>query len=282
VYASGYQISESHNSGLISENYLQPSSNQRDYYENNKPSQKQRDNNKNNKPSQNQDFPYVITPSGLPVNLPVGKCEQNSEFNQYNTNMFTQTIQPGMYTRNEVIEPINSNIGISSTQQFKPTTRSLNDTGVTYVEHNPLTFKEDIIEPNINVDESVNESNVYDPRHSGYGTSYRAYNDDNIGQPRFFYDDIDAVRMPNYITRNNIDFTPFGDTYGTLKEGESNGNKYNANIRDLANDAFTRNTLEQRSSLQQSMLRPANNRAWQQRMYPIKTSGCVGMNMSRR
>ena len=40
-------------------------------------------------------------------------------------------IQPGVYTRNEIIEPVDSNIGISFTQQFEPTTCSIDKDGNT-------------------------------------------------------------------------------------------------------------------------------------------------------
>ena len=50
----------------------------------------------------------------------------------------------------------------------------------------------------------IDTSNVYDPRSNSYGTSYRSYIDKMTGQVRYYYDDINAIRQPNYITRNNI------------------------------------------------------------------------------
>ena len=70
---------------------------------------------------------------------------------------------------------------------------------------------------------TAKEDNVYDPRLTGYGTSYRSYTDDNLGQTRFYYDDIDAVRMPNYIVKSNIDREPFADHYGTIPDGDQFG-----------------------------------------------------------
>ena len=87
------------------------------------------------------------------------------------------------------------------------------------------------------------------------------------------YDDINAVRMPNYITRNYLDFEPFGDTYGPIKEGEQDGNKYNANIRELAQSAWMDNTCKFREDLSNSLLRKRNGEMWQQRMFPINKSG---------
>ena len=42
----------------------------------------------------------------------------------------------------------------------------------------------------------------------------------SLGQTKFYYDDVDAIRMPNYITRSNIDHQPFADRYGPLPAGE--------------------------------------------------------------
>ena len=181
--------------------------------------------------------------------------------------MFTQTIQPGVYSYNEVDEPLNSNIGISFNQQIGPITVELdeNEDSVTYVQHDPRLFEE-TIEPYV---ETVNESNVYDPRFSGYGTSYRAYTDDNIGQTRFYYDDIDAIRMPNYITRSNIDFMKAADTYGPMEN--EHGNKYNSIIRNLANDKYLESALTFRTGLQESAMRKMNANRWQQRQAPIYT-----------
>lgn len=97
--------------------------------------------------------------------------------NKYNENVFTQTISPGEYHVNTRNEPINSNIGISIAEQNEEPTYEM-------------------IEPF----EDVNASNVYDPRFYGYGTSYRGYVDNMLGQPKFYYDDVNAIRMPNYIS----------------------------------------------------------------------------------
>lgn len=209
--------------------------------------------------------PSQLFEAGLPTNYPSGNCEKDPIFKNYNENLFTQTIQPGVYTYNQVNEPINSNIGISFTQQFEPVTCKKTDNGnVLYTEHDPRIFDDNIIEP---IEETVNESNVYDPRFSGYGTSYRSYTDNNLGQTKFYYDDINAIRMPNYIARSDVDFLPFADTYGPMIS--SDGNQNNSIIRGLVDDAWTRNSLEFRTGLQQSLMRKRNSEAWQQRQAPI-------------
>jgi len=219
--------------------------------------------------------PEQIFDAGLPSNLPVGNCAKDPIMKKYNDNLFTQTIQPGLYTTSQINEPINANIGISFNQQFPPTTCKTNElTGeVKYTEHDPRIIEPATLEPSLPRVSIATESNIYDPRFSGYGTSYRSYTDENTGQTRFYYDDIDAIRMPNYITRNNIDHQPFADQYGPLPPGDANGNKYNSNIRALANDAFVAGAIEFRTDLQERLMRKINANAWQQRKAPIRTGG---------
>ena len=220
--------------------------------------------------------PEQLFTSDLPANLPAGNAEKSPRMKEYNKNIFTQTIQPGVYTRSQVNEPINSNIGISFTQQFEPLTSSVNPiTGeIIYTEHDPR-----IIDPSMFtqqpplVETNATESNIYDPRFSGYGTSYRSYNDEKIGQTRFYYDDVNAIRMPNYIVRSNIDREPFADRYGPIPEGDEFGNKDNNIIRGLANNAFLDSSLEFRNDLQERLMRKSNAIAWQQRQMPIRTGG---------
>lgn len=205
----------------------------------------------------------------LPSNYSTGLCQQQPQYSNYNKNLFTQTIQPGIYSRNEIIEPINSNIGISFNQQFEPLTCKSNDNEIIYTENDPNVMEPTIFEPNYKLINSVDNANVYDPRYSGYGTSYRSYTDENLGQTKFYYDDINSIRMPNYITRNNIDFAPFADSYGSLSENNINGNEYHSSIKALANDAFTRSTIQQRTELQERLTRKQRANAWQQRVAPI-------------
>jgi hypothetical protein len=223
---------------------------------------------------------------GLPVNMTVGDCEKNKDLKQYNKNLFTQIIQPNVYTVNEVNEPINSNIGISYDQQFEPLTYDVNEYGLTFTEHNPLDpnfdERDNILKYNDKeIIEPINTYNVYDPRFTGYGTSYRAYTDNNIGQTRFYYDDINSVRMPNYITRSKIDFADFADTYGPMNN--ERGNVNNSDIRALANQKFLDDSLTFRTGLQERLMRKTNAEAWQQRKFPIsKNSQRMLGNMSMR
>lgn len=169
--------------------------------------------------------------------------EKNPLFHsKYNENVFTKSLEPSFYKLNKRNEPINTNMGITYPQQFEEDTS-------------------DILEPY----EGANMSNVFDPRFTGYGTSYRSYFDENVGQPRFYYDDINSVKMPNYLSRNHLDVTPFGDAYGPL----DSGNKYTGNIHALANQHYTDSMLQFRTELQERAMRKINAEQWQQKMYPI-------------
>jgi hypothetical protein len=141
--------------------------------------------------------PEQVFTSNLPSNLAVGNCQKAPQMSNYHKNLYTQTIQPGVFTTNQVNEPINSNIGISFQQQFEPVTCKRDDEGLHYTEHDPRIIEPALLNPNLAVIDPVDIYNVYDPRSNGYGTSYRAYTDNMLGQTKFMYDDIDAIRMPN-------------------------------------------------------------------------------------
>ena len=211
-----------------------------------------------------------IANSNIPSNLQVGNCELSPQLKDYNKNLFTQNIQPDIFTYNEIIEPINSNIGISFNQQFNPLTSFADKHGVNYIEHDPLSFSKESKKEHV---ETAAEYNMYDPRFTGYGTSYRSYNDNNLGQTKFYYDDVNSIRMPNYITRTNIDFALYADSYGPLSDKNKNGNINTHNIRQLAQDSFLNANIEQRESLSESLMRKRNSELWQLRKYPIRTFG---------
>jgi hypothetical protein len=199
----------------------------------------------------------------LPINMQTTNCMKTDQLSQYNKNLFTNTIQPGVFYKNDIIEPINANIGISFEPQIGKTVINFDREGnVLYTENGSFQGN---FQNNNCIYDSIPESDIYDPRFTGYGTSYREYIDDVTGQPRFFYDDVDAVRMPGYIVRSNIDNQPFADQYGPDREQTND-------VRSLANDAFANSTIQFRTGLQESLMRKVNSEKWQQRMYPISTA----------
>jgi hypothetical protein len=212
--------------------------------------------------------PEQIFSSSLPSNYPAGQCEQDPMLKRYNENLYTQIVTPGVYTKNQVNEPINSNIGISFQQQFEPTTTSRDERGLHYLQHDPRVV--DTTQPKEEyVDVKANYDNVYDPRFSGYGTSYRSYFEPVTGQTRFMYDDINAIKMPNYIVRSKIDHLAYADSYGPVQEGSEFGNVHNPHMRYLAQDSWMRDSINFRNDMTQLLMRKRNSEAWQQRQAPL-------------
>lgn len=211
--------------------------------------------------------PIQIERSGLPSNYPSGNCQQDPRMKRYNENLFTQIVTPGVYMTNQVNEPISSNIGISFQQQFEPVSCKRDEKGLHYTLLDPRIVrpvepkKEDVIKPNYD--------NIYDPRANGEGTSYRSYYEPVTGQTRFYYDDIGAIKYPQYISRNKIDNQPFGETYGPIKQGSEFGLNYNANIRALANDAFLTDSLQFRDELSLLRMRKMASIISQRRLAPL-------------
>jgi hypothetical protein len=207
-------------------------------------------------------YPNQPFENHLPSNLAVGPAQLDPAFNNYNKNVFTNIIQPGVYTQSDTIQPISDNIGISFTQQFQPVEETNNQNGTTFVYEDPITY----VPKNKPYKETINTSNVYDPRFTGSGTSYRTYIDKMTGQPRFYYDDVNCHRKPNYVTRNNIDFTEYGTTYGPQNHKEFMDQR---NVRAKAQDTYLNNQLTFRTEMQERLMRKRNAEAWQQKVAPI-------------
>jgi hypothetical protein len=200
----------------------------------------------------------------IPYNIPTGKCNRNPLLSDYNKNLFTQIVTPGVYSYNEVNEPIHSNIGISAQQDLQPLHMERNENGLFYnrknvnmIETNNSTYNStyDINEPTYD--------NVYDPRFYGYGTTYRSYLEPITGQVRFTYDDVNSVKMPNYISRSKIDHLSYSNN------DSENGNIHNPHIRSLVQDSWLRNSIDFRDDITEKLMRKKNNEAWQRRHAPI-------------
>jgi len=123
------------------------------------------------------------------------------------------------------------------------------------------------------------ESDIYDPRFTGYGPTDRGYIEKVTGQPRFFYDDINAVTMPNFVSRSNVDVYPWAAQYGSGYNGNlSDGNfpgecsvGYGDGYKRLAENAFSDATIKFRTEIQERLMRKRNAEMWQLRSAPIYT-----------
>ena len=179
-------------------------------------------------------------------------------------NLNTQTIQPGVYYQPEELEPISKNMGITETQRQRVPVKSVDNGDIYYNEYNTSArFKK--------VEESVvGPEDIYDPRFTGYGTSYRSYYDDFVGQPRFYYDDVNAMRMPNYVIRSKVDHLDFSDHYGPM---DDNYGINNDEMREMVNQSFLDNSLSFRNDLQERLMRKRNAEMAYIRQFPKRTSG---------
>lgn len=208
--------------------------------------------------------------TGLPSNFPTSECGKKDVFSEFNTDIFTQTVIPGVYTNQQVIEPINSLMGISFTPSILPTTVSGENGDLLFEEHDPNLYQAPVADPE---KETVRTDNVYDPRLHGYGTSYSSYNEPMTGQTRFYYKHVDQVRQPGLIVRSNIDANTWADQAAPIRPGFEKGNPFTNNIHSLADNAFTDATIQQRTMMAQSLLRRRNAEMWQQKLMPISTQG---------
>lgn len=212
------------------------------------------------------------TEYNYPVNLAPDSCQYSPEMKEYNKNLFTIPLQPNVYTRSQVnqTDASMSNLGISFTQPHLPTGCQMDDRGnMMITEYDPTQYPSEYLlrgrDPFAN---DIRREEVYDPRLTGYGTSYRSYVDPQSGQPRFFYDDVDAHTQYNYLTRNKIDFTRFGPITGPYEPNDLGG----MDVRDLANQTFHDDVMKQRTELQSRLMAKNSHREWQQRSAPIHTN----------
>ncbi len=205
----------------------------------------------------------------LPSNYSFGSCENDKD---YNKNIYTNYVDPNVYTNSQIIEPISSNIGISFDQQIPPTTVKQDKKGnVVFQSYDPRmysinnfanTHQFDPPQPDI--------SNIYDPRFEGYGDNSRYYYDKMSATNNFAYDDIDAYKRPNFIIRSKIDHLPTSDSYGPMRSDDDiQSNNFNTN--QVAIKSYLDNSLMHRNELQERLMRKRNSEMWQTRKYPKHT-----------
>lgn len=178
-------------------------------------------------------------------------------------------LQPSIYTSTDIYQPINSSLGISYAPQFPDTlvSKEIGNNTIYYDTNTGSSFIKAHKDPLVFVEGGP--AGVYDPRFTGYGDSRRSYYDEHMGVQKYYYDDINSVRMPNYITRNKLDsgLTPFGDAYGNIQSGHSSL----AQTKRLAENCWTQNSLEFRTDLSKSLMRKKNEEMVQRRQAPKYT-----------
>jgi hypothetical protein len=222
----------------------------------------------------------IITSSGynqdnlkynLPSNYSFGSCENDKD---YNKNIYTNYVDPNVFTNSQIIEPISSNIGISFDQQIPPTTVKQNKKGnVIFQSYDPRMYSISKFANTHQFDKPQPDiSNIYDPRFEGYGDNSRYYYDKMSSTNNFAYDDIDAYKRPNFIIRSKIDHLPASDSYGPMgSDDEIRSNNFNTN--QVAIKSYLDNSLMHRNELQERLMRKRNSEMWQTRKYPKHTMG---------
>jgi len=208
--------------------------------------------------------------AGMPHNQPMSVNDYFPTLKQYHQDVNTEIIDPsGVYTTTEVNEPQMTNLGISFPQQFQPLETVTDCNGdELIIRKNPRLYK-----PLRKIYDygEITPDSVFDPRSDGYGDARRTYIDQVTGQPRFYYDDINAARESNFITRNKIDVYNFTNQTGIFDE-EVNDNPLEM-VKYQAHDAFINKGNDFRHSLQESLMRKGNEKARQQRLAPLRRDG---------
>lgn len=237
------------------------------------------------------DTQYPTVPNQLMRASPVYAYDSDY-FNRPDSRVFLQDIQPKMYSYVVNQTPINSNIGISYAPQSPPAVMDqVYDSGGVYPmmsRIDPQLVRKDGTQGQQQVNPmrtnwsaeysdfepapgSINFEDIYDPRYSSYGDPYRSYSDINLGQVQYYYSDIDAAALPNFITRTNIDYVDFRDPMGAEKPYYVR----NASLDDVrahAEDQTRADELFHREDFMNSLMSKSNSRNWQLKHAPLRRS----------
>lgn len=191
------------------------------------------------------------SPFSIPEGIPVGECNTSPELEEYNRRLFSTPIQPGIHYTADQVQPVSSNLGITKTISY------------------PSYFNQPL-----KIDPSVPQRvNVVDPRYQGYGDASRRYIDSMTQRPRFAYDDVDAVRQNNFISKNKIDHLKWAPHPGIVSDHAGYTPRQ---AREPADRDYISGTQQMRNSLQESYMRRFNTSvAWQKRNAPVRTTNAI-------
>lgn len=108
---------------------------------------------------------------------------------------------------------------------------------------------------------SLGPESIYDPRHYGFADRPGIVNRD-LGRVEYDYRDIDRIRIPHFLSRNQLD--------QTIVNNHLEGN---VNVNTFALRNHTDSVLNQRLQMQEAWLgRRASDRL-QRKLFPINTNG---------
>jgi len=240
-------------------------------------------------PGQNVQIPAVTTQ--LMYQSPTVNYNEDY-FNSPNSKLFLQTVQPQLYSYSVDQTPINSSVGIAYAPQKPP--RVLDQVTANGLAM-PLYSRVDpqLIRTNGTQGQqasqptrsdwsaeysnfqappgSINFEDIYDPRFTSYGDPYRSYSDVNLGQVQYYYSDVDAYRMPNFISRSNVDFVDFRTPNGQIWP-EYIRNASIDEVRPHVENQVTADELYHREDLMSLQMDKINRERWQTRFAPLNNN----------
>ena len=211
-------------------------------------------------------------------------------FNQPNTKLFLQDVQPKLYSYVVDQTPINSSVGISYAPQLPPRVMDQltysNMATPLYSRIDPQLVRKDGTSGQLasqpeRTDWSAEYSNfqappgtinfedIYDGRFNSYGDPYRSYSDINLGQIQYSYSDIDAIRMPNFISRSNVDHVLYRNPNGA-EWPEYNRTASVDDVRAHVENQTAADELFHREDMMNLKLSSQNRRNYQLRYAPLR------------
>jgi hypothetical protein len=219
-------------------------------------------------------------------------------FNQPSSRLYLQDIQPKLYSYAVDQTPINSNIGITYSPQQAPRFKdqvasSDKNTYPLYTRIDPQLVREDGTPGQIAINPirtdwsakysdyeppagSINFEDIYDPRFNSYAAEERAYSDINLGQVRYWYSDIDAYKMPNFIQRSNVDFVEYTTPQGQVWP-EYNRTATLDEIRNKVESQTTADEVYHREDMMENLMSKMNRMNWQLRQAPLSRAAHSNM-----
>lgn len=238
-------------------------------------------------PGQNVQIPAVT--NQLMYQSPTYSYNSNY-FNTPDERLFLQTVQPSLFSYSVDQTPLNSNIGISYAPQLPPRVldQVVNNGSAypLYSRVDPQLVRTDgtpgqqATQPirsdwsseysNFQAPKgSINFEDIYNPTFTSYGDPYRSYTDVNLGQVQYYYSDIEAYTMPNFIQRSNVDFVDFRTPNGQIWP-EYKRNVSLDEVRPHVENQTTADELYHREDLMSLQMDKANRIRWQTRFAPTQ------------
>jgi hypothetical protein len=214
-------------------------------------------------------------------------------FNQPASRLYLQDIQPKLYSYAVDQTPINSNIGITYNPQRPPRFMDqivdANKKNYPVMTRNdPQLVRDDGTPGQIAINPlrtdwsakysdyeapagSINFEDIYNPTFTSYGDPYRSYSDINLGQVRYYYSDVDAYKMPNFIQRSNVDFIEFTNPQGQVWPYYNREVDLDA-IRAKVENQTTADEIYHREDMMENLMSRINRSNYQQRYAPLRRS----------